>query len=109
MTAKEENELMVPINFRVPESLSKYVDGVVRLWRTNAIVAGDEYHHITTSYVVRRLLRSGADRAFEGFGGLPGMPTDDDGWKSLTEKVAATEMSAMKTAGVTRQKIKRKS
>jgi hypothetical protein len=81
---KEKSEPMVPINFRVPQSVSDLIDGVVRLHRIYAASRGDEYAHINASFIVRRLLRSGAEAAFAEFGG---MPADEAGWAKLEEAI----------------------
>ena len=81
---KEKAEPMVPINFRVPKSVSDLIDGTVRLWRIFAVARGDESRHINASFVVRSLLRSGAQMGFDEFDGMPATEAD---WVKLEDAV----------------------
>lgn len=81
----EKDEPMVAVGLRVPKSMLAEIDAVVRLWKMFANARGDETRGINQSFVMRKILRSGVQHAFDEFGGVP---SDEAGWEDLAKAIA---------------------
>lgn len=84
-----KDDPMTSITIRVPKSLVKEMDAVVRLWKVLAAHRGDDVRGIDRSHVMRSLLRSGYVQAFAEFSGEP---ENDADW----ERIEATIIKALK-------------
>lgn len=61
----------VQFNVRIPASMKRQLEEVVRLWTSMAKARGDAHKHIDVGYVTRRLFTVGVEQAFDEFGGIP--------------------------------------
>lgn len=80
----EKDEPMIAVGLRVPKSMLSEVEAVVRLWKMFANARGDLTRGINPSFVMRKLLRSGVQHAFDEFGG---MPADEAGWDVVAKAI----------------------
>jgi hypothetical protein len=89
-------ERRVPISVRIPESLRKHLDAVVKLWQLTASAEGHDPELIDLTYVVGQLLEDGVGNVWAKVGlaaGIPaektaqrpypGMPVTDEEWSRL--------------------------
>jgi hypothetical protein len=73
------------LKLRSDESFRAEIMDIVRILQIHARVRGDDPEQVDISYVVRRMLETGRDQAFEEYGGRP---KSESGWAALEERVA---------------------
>jgi hypothetical protein len=78
----------VPLNFKVPGSLKKRLEGLMRLWKARALVDDEDPDEITLTYVLENILPSAIDATWaddmkEVGMDHPGMPRDEQEWEEL--------------------------
>jgi hypothetical protein len=78
-------EKKVPLNMRVPASLRKKLDMLVRLWKVQAIANKDDPTNIDVTHVATELLKDGVALAFKKYGGFP----EDEAAVKAVEKAIA--------------------
>lgn len=81
----------VQFNVRIPASMKKQLEDIVRLWVSMAKARGDEFKHIDVGYVTRRLFTVGAEQAFDEFGGIP---KSEDDWEKVEAAIVKSSKSA---------------
>lgn len=82
---KPAPEKKVPLNMRVPGSLKKKLETLVRLWKAQAIARKDDPTNIDVTHVCTELLSDGVAAAFEAYGG---MPVDEAATDKLIKAIA---------------------
>lgn len=68
------------LNFRVPKSLRRNVENVVKLWKALAVKRKDDATNIDITHVCTELLLDGVQLAFKNYGGIP---RDSEAWDQL--------------------------
>jgi hypothetical protein len=64
-------EKKVPLNMRVPASLRKKLEMLVRLWKVQAQANKHDPTNIDVTHVATELLKDGVALAFKKYGGFP--------------------------------------
>lgn len=75
-------EKKVPLNMRVPASLRKKLEMLVRLWKVQAEANKDDPTNIDVTHVATELLKDGVALAFKKYGGFP----EDEAAAAAVEK-----------------------
>ncbi len=72
------------LNFRVPKSLRRNVENVVRLWRALAVRRKDDPTNIDITHVCTELLLDGVQLAFKNYVGIP---QSEEQWERLERSI----------------------
>lgn len=64
-------EKKVPLNMRVPASLRKKLEMLVRLWKVQATANKHDPTNIDVTHVATELLKDGVALAYKKYGGFP--------------------------------------
>ena len=86
MTSYKPPDRIWDLKLRSRESFKDQLNDVVELWKKLAVRRGDDVEQIDLLYVIRQILESGVDSAFEKFGGRPKSQADWDRIQGVIEK-----------------------
>ncbi len=88
---KPAPEKKVPLNLRVPKSLKRRLEALVRLWVAQAEARKDDPSNVDRTHVATELLIDGIEASFDSFGGEP---DGDDGLKAMEKAIREGTITA---------------